>query len=123
MTTAITTSSAEVEMTVLGCMINSSDDLQVAHGIIEMDDFSDNRHRKIFKAIKEAKKSKEVVDLLILGEVLKNNGELQEVGGYGYLATLSQFAGTSAHIEAYCDDLRQLTIKKNIAQRSQKPCR
>jgi len=50
-------------MTVLGCMINSSDDLQVAHGIIEMDDFSDNRHRKIFKAIKEAKKSKEVVDL------------------------------------------------------------
>jgi len=78
MTTAITTSSAEVEMTVLGCMINSSDDLQVAHGIIEMDDFSDNRHRKIFKAIKEAKKSKEVVDLLILERCLKIMGNCRK---------------------------------------------
>ena len=65
MTTAITTSSAEVEMTVLGCMMNSSDDLQAAYEIIEVDDFADSRHRKIFKAVKEAKKSKEVVDLVI----------------------------------------------------------
>jgi hypothetical protein len=43
MTTAITTSSAELQMTVLGCMMNSSDDLQAAHEIIEVDDFSDNR--------------------------------------------------------------------------------
>ena len=114
MVTAITTNSAEVEMTVLGCMMNSPHDLQAAHEIIEVDDFSDNRHRKIFKAIKEAKKAKGVIDLTILGEVLKNSGELKEVGGYGYLATLSQFAGTSAHIEAYCDDLRQLTIKRTL---------
>ncbi len=114
MVTAITTNSAEVEMTVLGCMMNSPHDLQAAHEIIEIDDFADVRHRKIFKAIKEARKAKGVIDLTILGEVLKNSGDLKEVGGYGYLATLSQFAGTSAHIEAYCDDLRQLTIKRTL---------
>lgn len=82
MTTAVIASSAEVEMTILGCMMNSASDLQAAHEIIEVDDFADSHHRKIFKAIKEAKRSKEVVDLLILREILKNNDELQEIGGY-----------------------------------------
>lgn len=114
MPATITANSAEVEMTILGCMINSSDDLKIADQVIVADDFYDTRHKKIFAAIKEAKKSKEAVDIVILGEVLKASGELQEIGGYGYLATLSQFAGTSAHIEAYCDDLRQLTIKRTL---------
>jgi replicative DNA helicase len=114
MTTVVTASSAEVEMTVLGCMMNSQDSFLAAHEIIETDDFADSRHRIIFKAIKEAHKSKGAIDIVIIGEILKNSGELQQVGSYGYLATLSQFAGTSAHIEAYCDDLRQLTIKRTL---------
>ena len=42
---------------------------------------------------------------MILGEVLKNSGVLQEVGGYGYLATLIQNEGVS-HIST----LRRLTV-------------
>ena len=112
--TTVTASSAEVEMTVLGCMMNSEDSFLAVHEIIETDDFADSRHRIIFNAIKESHKSKGAIDIVIIGETLKKNGNLQEVGSYGYLATLSQFAGTSAHIEAYCDDLRQLTIKRTL---------
>ncbi len=107
-------SSAEVEMTVLGCMMNSQENLLAVHEVIKADDFADARHRIIFKAIKEALKSKDVIDIVILGEILKNSGNFQKAGGYGYLATLSQFAGTSAHIEAYCDDLRQLAIRRTL---------
>ena len=112
MTTAAT--SAEIEMTVLGCMMNSQDSFLAACEAIDMDDFADSNHRIIFKAIKEAHKSKGAIDTLIVGEVLKNNGGFQQIGGYGYLVTLSQFAGTSVHIEAYCDDLRQLTVKRTL---------
>lgn len=101
-------------MTVLGCMLNSQNSLAVAYNVIETDDFTDPKHKKIFKAIKEAKESKGIVDFVVLGEILKKNDDFQEIGGYGYLTTLSQFAGTSAHIEAYCEDLRQFTIKRNL---------
>jgi len=109
-----TTSSEEVEMTVLSCMINSQDDLLVAIDAIDADDFADLRHVKIFKAIKEARDKKGVVDVIILAEILKGSGNLQESGGYAYLATLSQCSGPLTHIEAYCEDLRQLTVKRKL---------
>lgn len=110
MPTPIITSSQEMEMIVLGCMIDSIERLKIADGIIKEDDFADDRHKIIFNAIKETYKIKSVIDILTLAETLKSCNKLKEVGSYGYLTGLVQFAGTSAHIEAYCEDLRQFTV-------------
>jgi replicative DNA helicase len=100
MPTTIITSSQEVEMIVLGCMIDSIEKLKIADGIIKEDDFADERHKVIFNAVRETQKTKGVIDILTLAETLKSFNKLKEVGSYGYLTSLVQFAGTSAHIEA-----------------------
>jgi replicative DNA helicase len=114
MSFTIITSSQEVEMIVLGCMIDSIEKLKIADDIIKEDDFADDKHKIIFNAVKETHKTKGVIDILTLAETLKSCNKLKEVGSYGYLTSLIQFAGTSAHIEAYCEDLRQLTIKRSL---------
>lgn len=119
MPTTIITSSQEVEMIVLGCMIDSVERLNIANGIIKEDDFADDRHQVIFNAIQETYKIKGVIDILTLAETLKSSNKLKEVGSYGYLTGLVQFAGTSAHIEAYCEDLRQLTVKRSLIKINQ----
>jgi replicative DNA helicase len=106
--------SQELEMTVLGSMINSQEQLHAAKESIKEDDFSDIKNRLIFRAIKEAHKEKGVVDITILGEQLKKSDNFQKIGGYPYLMDLSNFAGTSAHVEAYCEDLRQLAVKREL---------
>lgn len=114
MPSTIIASSQEIEMIVLGCMIDSIEKLKIADGIIQEDDFADDRHKVIFDAIKETYEIKGVIDIVTLAETLKCNNKLNEIGSYGYLIDLVQFAGTSAHIEAYCEDLRQLTIKRSL---------
>lgn len=111
---AVEISSQEIEMTVLGSMINSQENLFAAQAAIKEDDFADMKNRLVFRAIKEAQKEKGVIDITILGEHLKKADNLNDAGGYYYLTHLSQFAGTSAHIEAYCEDLRQLAVKREL---------
>lgn len=111
---AVEISSQEIEMTVLGSMINSQENLFAAQAAIKEDDFADMKNRLVFRAIKEAQKEKGVIDITILGEHLKKADNLNDAGGYHYLTHLSQFAGTSAHVEAYCEDLRQLAVKREL---------
>jgi replicative DNA helicase len=111
---AVETSSQELEMTILGSMINSQEHLESAQKAIKEDDFADIKNKIIFRAISETQKEKGVVDVTILGETLKKADKFQEVGGYSYLMDLSNFAGTSAHVEAYCEDLRQLSVKRAL---------
>ena len=111
---AVEINSQEIEMTVLGSMINSQEHLLAAQAAIKEDDFADMKNRLVFRAIKEAQKEKGAIDTIILSEQLKKSNKLQEIGGVQYLTHLSQFAGTSAHIEAYCEDLRQLTVKRAL---------
>lgn len=114
MTTHITVDSIEIEMTILGSIINSPENLKVIDGILDVEDFFHSKHRAIFQSIKEAHKSKGCLDVTILSETLKNNGYLESIGGIIYLIDLCQFAGTSSHVEAYCEDLRALSVKRSL---------
>lgn len=110
----ITLHSNETEMTVLGSLLNSQEALFSAIEMIHVDDFAEAQHQKIFQAIKQSFKERKTADILLVGELLKSRDCLNEIGGYGYLATLSQFAGTSAHIQAYFEDLRKLSLKRKL---------
>lgn len=114
MTTHITVDSIEVEMVILGSIINSPSNLKVIDGILDVEDFYHLKHRTIFQSIKEAHNYKGCLDITILSELLKNNGSLDDIGGVGYLIELCQFAGTSSYVEAYCEDLKTLSVKRSL---------
>ena len=108
------TTSSDIEKIILGSMMYSLKNTEIVADAVTADDFAIGKHAIIFNHIKKTQKDKGALDITLIAETLKSNEKLQEIGDYKYLVELSNFAGTSAHIEAYCDDLRKLTIKRSL---------
>lgn len=111
--------SHDLEALILGSMINSKENLDIASRVLQENDFLIDQHRLIFKTIKEADKEKGSVDTIILAEALKRDGGFDDIEWYGRLMELSNQAGISAHIKAYCDDLKQITTQRSLIQVSE----
>src|ERR1700738_3673014 len=93
--------SKESEMMVLGCMLTSINALNTVASKLNDSDFYFNEHKLIFQVLKEAFQNDAPADIHLVAEELKRVDKLKAVGGVGYLTTLAQYAGTSAHIEEY----------------------
>ncbi len=114
----IAPNSKEAEMMVLGCMLTSINALNVAADKLYDYDFYFNEHQLIFSTLQAAYKSDKPADVHIICEELKRQGQLQSVGGAAYLTTLAQFAGTSAHIEEYCNIVHSKSVLRRIINAS-----
>jgi replicative DNA helicase len=110
----ILVSSQENEMMVLGSIVNNYEKSFSSLKLVYEEDFVDPKHKIIFRAIRQVSQEKEVVDVHLVATKLMEEGTLKDIGGAGYLMTLAQYAGTSAFVEEYCDDLRNLTVKRQI---------
>ncbi len=86
---------------VLGCMLTSINALNIAAEGLSDRDFYYNEHRLVFRVLQEAYRTDQPVDMHLIAEELKRQGQLQAIGGIAYLTTLAQYAGTSAHIKEY----------------------
>jgi len=107
--------SKESEMMVLGCMLTSINALNIAADMLDDSDFYFTEHKAIFLVLKDAYKNDKPADVHLICEELKRQDKLQSVGGAGYIATLAQYVGTSAHIEEYANIVRdQSTLRKMI---------
>ena len=93
--------SKESEMMVLGCMLTSINALNVAADMLDDSDFYYTEHKIVFATLQAAYKNDKPADIHLVCEELKRQEKLQAVGGAGYITTLAQYAGTSAHIEEY----------------------
>ena len=112
-------SSKESEMMVLGCMLTSINALNIAAGMLQDNDFYYNEHKLIFAVLKAAYKNDQAVDVHLVAEELKRKDQLQAVGGVGYLTTLAQYAGTSAHIEEYAALVHNKALLRRMIHASQ----
>ena len=107
--------SKESEMMVLGCMLTSINSLNVAADALDNTDFYYTEHKTIFDSLKKAYKNDKPADVHLICEDLKSKDKLQSIGGPGYITTLAQYAGTSAHIEEYCRIIKQkATLRQMI---------
>lgn len=115
--------SKESEMMVLGCMLTSINALNIAAGQLSDADFYFSEHKLIFQVLQEAYRGDRPADIHLVAEELKRQDKLKAVGGIGYLTTLAQYAGTSAHIEEYADIVRSKALLRrmiNVAQQVEK---
>jgi len=93
--------SNEAEMITLGCMLTSTDCVMLALDIIGPEDFYHPHHGIIFSAIRELHGRQSEVDVSIVSQFMKDSDQLKSIGGVSYLASLCQFAGTSANFLEY----------------------
>lgn len=112
--------SKESEMMVLGCMLTSSNSLNIGADGLESEDFYYKEHQKIFHALKTAYKSDKPADVHLIGEELKRVSLLEDVGGFAYLTTLAQYAGTAAYVEEYVNIIKNKSILRKMISAAEK---
>ncbi|MCB1111604.1 MAG: replicative DNA helicase [Chlamydiales bacterium] len=115
----IAPNSKESEMMVLGCMLTSINALNIAADALDDSDFYFTEHKIIFEVLKTLYKNDKPADVHLVAEELKRMDKLKAVGGVAYVTTLAQYAGTSAHIEQYCDLIRDKSILRKMITASQ----
>ncbi|CUI17763.1 replicative DNA helicase DnaB [Candidatus Protochlamydia naegleriophila] len=111
--------SKESEMMVLGCMLTSVNGLNIAADGLDDSDFYFTEHKIIFQILKTSYKKDKPADIHLVAEELKRQDKLSAVGGVAYLATLAQYAGTSAFIEEYVELVQNKSVLRKMIHAAQ----
>ena len=104
----------EVEEAVLGAMLLEPECVDLAMEELTPSCFYDPKHRMIFEAMSSLVAEHTSVDIITVGNRLKSDGRLEDIGGYVVLANLSEKVGSAAHMEYYVKILKQKTIQRDL---------
>ena len=105
---------AEAEASVLGAAFVDPQSVWDARAILNPDDFFRDRHRVIFTAMCELVDSGEVVDPVTLTERLKSKQEMEEAGGYSYVAQIMDTVPSAANVENHARIVREKAALRRI---------
>jgi len=106
----------EIEKSLLGSiLIDPESFVKVADKLHESDFFEVN-HQKIYQAILQLYEKNQAIDTLTLANVLKNNKNIDLVGGPAYLAELTNYVPSASHIEEYADIVIQKSFRRKLIQ-------
>src|SRR6516165_5866749 len=106
--------SKEAEQCVLGSMLRDNSVIGDVLQIIRPDNFHLDAHQKICQAVITLYDRGHPVDLVVLAEELKNRKQVEEIGGYPYLAQLWDAAPTAANAEYYSRIVRDKAIIRHL---------
>ena len=108
----------DVEEAVLGAMLLEPSCVDQAMEELNSNCFYDPKHRMIFDAVTSLVTEHTAVDIITCSAKLKEQGNLEAVGGPVVLANLSEKVGSAAHIEYYVKILKQKTIQRDLISAS-----
>jgi replicative DNA helicase len=113
-TTGSTPQNAEAEASLLGALLIDSDAVVKIADNVSAQDFYDTKHKRIYEAIIQLYENHDAIDVLTLSDKLKNNGQLDSIGGPAYLTELTNFVPTAAHVEQYADIVAQKAMRRRL---------
>ncbi len=106
--------SLEAEQSVLGGLLLNNDAWdKVAEKVVAIDFYS-RSHRIIFETVGRLIEQGAPVDLVSLSEALKNEQQLDDAGGFVYLAEMIKNTPSAANIVAYADIVRERAITRDL---------
>jgi replicative DNA helicase len=108
----------DIEEAVLGAMMLDVQAVNDAVDILKPDSFYKMEHQKIYAVIYELFGNAESIDILSVTERLRKNGDLQLVGGPGYIAQLTNRVGSSAHVEYHARIISEKYILRSLIETS-----
>ncbi len=109
----------EAEASLLGALLIDADAIVKIADTIDADDFYDERHARIYEAIKQLYEKHSPIDVLTLSDQLKSVGFIDMVGGPAYLTELTNFVPTAAHVEQYAEIVAQKALRRRLIKASQ----
>lgn len=109
----------DAEASLLGAILIDSDAIVRIADVINVNDFYDERHQRIYEAIKKLYEKHSPIDVLTLSNQLKEDGFLEVVGGAVYMTELTNYVPTAAHVEHYAEIVSQKAIRRRLIKASQ----
>lgn len=104
----------EAEQSVLGAMLLDREAVvQVSNQLIP-DDFYADKHQHLFAAMLAVFGRGEPIDLITVQDELSKRGQMDEVGGITYLASLMNLVPTTANVQQYGAIVRQKAVLRRL---------
>jgi replicative DNA helicase len=85
-----------------------------ATALLVADDFTLEKHRRIFRAMADLGDQGEEVDYVTVADQLSFRGELESVDGPAYLSGLTEGLFKQPHIEAYCRAIKEASERRQL---------
>jgi len=105
----------DAERFVLGSVLLNQDVYFQVAGAVEPEDFSLEKHRRIFARMKDLYARGEKIDRLTLANELMKQGQLESIDGFSYLASLDEGLPTLANLDSYIRIVKdKATLRKLI---------
>lgn len=106
--------SLEAEQSVLGGLMLDNERWDTVSERVTSNDFYSRPHRIVFSEMQWLLEQNKPIDLITLSESLEQKGELDNVGGFAYLAELSKNTPSAANINAYADIVRERAVVREM---------
>ncbi len=104
----------EAEQAVLGCALIDSDAALAVIGKLEEADFYNATHRYIFSAIRSLQSKAKPIDFITVSGELENLGKINDVGGMGYVSSLTSIVPSSASYNHYIELVKKVSILRQL---------
>lgn len=118
----------EAEQAVLAAMMLDKDATYEVITILKPEDFYKESHGILFKSITQLVEQGNPVDLITITEKLRQEGNLEKIGGVGNIAEIANSIGSSASVLHYAQIVAEKALLRNlirtttnIANRSYEP--
>jgi replicative DNA helicase len=108
----------EAEQAVLGGVFLRNDIFHTLVDTITDEDFYSPVHRIIYQAFQELYRRREPVDLVTVAEYLQTRGQLDEVGGTVYLASLAESVASASNAVFHAQIVRDKSVRRRLIQTS-----
>jgi replicative DNA helicase len=110
--------SRDAERSVLGSMLRDNGVIGDVIQLVRDESFYLDAHQRIYQAIRTIYDRGHPVDLVMLAEYLKEQKQIEDIGGYAYLAELWDAAPTAANAEYYAHIVRDKSVVRNLIHAS-----
>jgi len=104
----------EAERSVLGAILVHNDAFNTAAQVIDGRDFYRDAHRRIFDRMVALSERNEAIDFITLKEELSRGGDLEEVGGPAYVASLVDGVPRATNVEYYARIVKEKATLRNL---------
>lgn len=111
--------SIEAEQAVLGGVMVDRASWGRLEAILTPSDFYRPEHRIIFAAMEALAADDQPIDPITLADHMQRSGELERVGGLGYLAQISATTPSAANIRAYAKAVRDRALLRRLIEAGQ----
>jgi hypothetical protein len=111
-TTQLPPHDCQAEAGALGCILASESQAAELFDQLALDDFYDPRHQTAFRALKTLRTDAKPLDVVTLGQWLKDKDQTEVAGGLPYVTSLPDQTPSAANFPSFLETLKDRALRR-----------